>query len=174
MSNFPTIWLTGLSRSGKSTLAEGIADWLRGRGMPTQVLDGRVVRDEIGDFLGYSREERAKVSRIMCSMAKLLNENGVAVVATSITPYQDSRDLNRRTLPHYFEIYLDCGVDTCIERDDTNNYARALRGDLKHFIGVDDPFEVPKSSDLVIPTDRLDRDAALEIAVDALAELFEK
>jgi adenylylsulfate kinase-like enzyme len=161
-----------LSRSGKSTLADGIAAWLTERNVPTQILDGRAVRDDIGNFLGYSRDERAKVSRIMCSMAKLLNRNGIAVVATSITPYQESRDLNRATLENYFEIYLECSVDTCFDRDDTDNYARAQRGDLKHFIGVDDPFEVPKNSDLVVSTDQLDEAAALERATTALEALF--
>lgn len=172
MTSPPTIWLTGLSRSGKTTLAEGIAEWLRGRGVPTQLLDGRAIREDVGGFLGYSREERAKVSRILSLMARVLNANGIAVITTSITPYQESRDLNRATIEGYFEIYVDCDVETCIERDVNDNYVRALRGDLKHFVGVDDPFEVPKNADLTVDTDLLDAEAAVAFATAALDQIF--
>ena len=107
-------------------------------------------------------------------MASLLNRNGIVAITTSITPYQESRDFNRATIPGYFEIYLDCSLDECIERDDRNNYARALRGDLKHFIGVDDPFEVPKSADLTISTDRCEVSETLSRSLVAIEGLFEK
>ncbi len=172
MDRAPTIWISGLSRSGKTVLAEGLAEWLQSRNIPTQALDGRAIRSEIGDFLGYSRDQRMKVSRIMCTMASLLNRNGVTVIATSITPYQESRDFNRLVLENYFEIFLDCPVEVCVLRDDSDNYARAMRGDLKHFIGVDDPFEIPKTADLTISTDIHDANETLRLATDALESLL--
>jgi adenylylsulfate kinase len=172
MKSAPTIWITGLSQSGKTTLAHALADMLCAKGKTVEIVDGRYVRDEIGDFLGYSKEERMKVSRILCAIAKLLAKNGILVIVTSITPYQESRDFNRAELEPYFEIYLECSVDTCIARDKAQMYKKALRGDIKHFIGVDDPFEMPKTYDLKINTEH-DAPAAMANKVqEALACLL--
>jgi adenylylsulfate kinase len=147
-----TIWITGLSRSGKTTLANGLASRLREQGQRVQILDGREVRDELGDFFGFSKEERMRVSRVLCAMAKLLARHEVIPIVTSITPYQESRDFNRRELDPYLEIYVDCPIEVCCSRDDYGLYRRALRGDIKHVIGVDDPYEVPRNYDLRLPT----------------------
>jgi adenylylsulfate kinase len=147
-----TIWLTGLSRSGKTTLAESIAGYLASTGSRAEILDGVAVREELGDFFGYSREERMKVNRVLCAMAKLLARHGVIPIVTAITPYQESRDFNRRELNRYLEIYVDCPVEVCMSRDAQGLYRKAMRGDLKHFVGVDDPYEVPKTYDLRVHT----------------------
>jgi adenylylsulfate kinase len=147
-----TIWLTGLSRSGKTTLAESIAAALASTGCHAEILDGVAVREELGDFFGYSREERMKVNRVLCAMAKMLARHGVTPIVTAITPYQESRDFNRRELSRYLEIYVDCPVEVCMSRDAQGLYGKAMRGDLKHFVGVDDPYEVPKTYDLRLHT----------------------
>lgn len=162
----PTIWLTGLSRSGKSTIAEGLAAWFADEQRPAQILDGRDVRDAVGDFFGYSKGERIKVSRVLAVMARLLATNGVTPIVTSITPYQDSRDFNRQELDPYLEIYVECSVDTAMQRDDTGIYRRAVRGDIQHFIGVDDPYEVPRSPDLVLSTERETPEQSIRRAVE--------
>jgi adenylylsulfate kinase len=153
MSSKPTIWLTGLSRSGKTTIAQGIADWLSERNVPFQILDGSFVRDELGNFFGYSREERIKVSRVLGVMAKLLAQNGIYPIVTAITPHEESREFNRRELDPYIEIYVECTVETCMDRDDKGLYRRAARGDIRQFIGVDVPYDVPKTPDLRINTE---------------------
>ena len=168
----PTIWICGLSQSGKSTLAEGVSSWLSGQNVTNQILDGRAVREQVGGFLGYSREERIKVGRIMAAMADMLNRNGVAVVATAITPYQESRDLNRASLERYIEVHMRCPVEVCIERDRTGNYQKALRGELRNFIGIDDPFEVPVRTDLVIDSGSLDIAACRDVALKELSRSF--
>jgi adenylylsulfate kinase len=147
-----TIWLTGLSRSGKTTIANGLATFLRGRGERVEVLDGIHVREELGDFFGFSREERMKVNRVLCAMARLLARHDVVPIITAITPYQESRDFNRRELDPYLEIYVDCPVDVCVSRDSQGLYRKAMRGDLKHFIGIDDPYEMPRTFDLRVST----------------------
>lgn len=168
----PVIWLTGLSQSGKSTIAEGIAAWLAAEcEMRVQVLDGRFVRDELGNFFGYSREERIKVSRVLGVMAKLLSRNDVVPVVTSITPFEESRELNRIELHPYIEIYVECSVETCIERDDQGLYRRALRGDLPNYIGVDVPYEIPKAHDLTITTERETPQESVHRAVTFLSEM---
>jgi len=149
----PIIWFTGLSLSGKTTLAEQLAAALRTDGHAVEVLDGKIVRDELAGFFGYSREERIKVSRVLATMAKLLARNGVVPIVTSITPYQESRDFNRRELPGYLEIFVECSVETCAARDAKGLYQRAMRGDVKHFVGVTDPYEIPRHADLRISTD---------------------
>ena len=151
MNNEHTIWFTGLSRSGKSTLAESLAVFLRSQGRVVEILDGKMVRDEM-DFFGYSREERNKVNRVLAVMARLLARHRIVPIVTSITPYQESRDFNRRELSPYMEIYVDCPVEVCMTRDEQGLYRRAMRGDIKHFIGVDDPYEIPRGADLRICT----------------------
>ena len=160
-----TIWITGLSRSGKTTIAEGIAQFLRASDQRVQILDGREIRDSVGDFFGYSKEERMRVNRVLCTMAKILAENNIFPVVPSITPHQESRDFNRRELDPYLEIYLDCSVESCIERDRNNLYKKALQGDIQHFIGVDDPYEVPRNSDCKIDTATQEPDQSVAQAI---------
>lgn len=170
----PVIWLMGLSRSGKSTIAEGVAAWLSSEhDRRAQVLDGRFVRDELGNCFGYSKDERIKVSRVLTVMAKLLSRNGVVPIVTAITPHAESRELNREELDRYIEIYVDCSVETCMQRDDEGLYRRALRGDLSNYIGVDVPFEIPKAHDLRIVTEHDPPEASVRRAVDFLTQVLE-
>ena len=110
------------------------------------------VRAQGGDFFGYSKDERLKVNRVLCVLARLLARHDIIPIVTAITPYQESRDYNRRELEPYVEIFVDCPVETCMARDPHGLYRKAMKGDLPHFIGVDDPFEIPKSSELRIST----------------------
>lgn len=148
----PTVWITGLSSSGKSTLAEGLAALIQSAGSTAEIIDGADIRTLLGGFFGYSREERMKVSRVLCTIARPLARNRIVPIVTAITPYQESRDFNRRELAPYLELFTDCPLEKCIERDVDDRYRRALNGDLKHFIGVDDPFEFPRNYDLRLAT----------------------
>ena len=174
MSARHTIWLTGLSRSGKTTIAHGICEHLSAAGHAVEILDGASVRDDLGDFFGYSKEERMKVSRVLCSMAKILAKHGVIPVVTSITPYQESRDFNRRVLKPYIEVYVECPVETCIERDRNRLYEKALSGDIKHFIGVDDPYELPKSADFKVNTASGSPEETVTDVIDFLTSAMKK
>lgn len=133
-------------------LAGKMAEFLRSHGHRVEILDGRIVRDELGDFFGYSRDERLKVNRVLCALARLLARHDIIPIVTAITPYQESRDYNRRELDPYLEIFVDCPVEVCMARDAQGLYKKALKGDLPHFIGVDDPFEIPKNPDLRVST----------------------
>ena len=157
-----TMLLTGLSGAGKSTIAVALAEKLRLAGKRVQVLDGDLVRNEIGHLFGYSREERLKVSQILRFSAKVLNRNGISVIIAAISPYQEMRDLYRRDVEHYIEVYVKCPLEVCIARDVKGLYKRALDGIEKNVIGIDEAFEIPKSPDVVVDTSILDDTATLE------------
>lgn len=135
-------------------MAKGLAEFLQSKGLRVEILDGQMVRDQLMGFFGYSREERVRVNRLLCVLARLLARHEIVPIVTSITPHQESRDFNRLELVQYVEIFVDCSSETCMVRDQRGMYRRALRGDLRHFIGVDDPFEIPKSPDLHVNTER--------------------
>ncbi|WP_027087262.1 adenylyl-sulfate kinase [Cohnella panacarvi] len=162
MSRAFTMLLTGLSGAGKSTTAQAVAEQLNMNGHRVEVLDGDVVRDEIGHLFGYSREERLKVSKILRFTAKMLNRNGVSVVIAAISPYQEMRNNYRQEIEDYVEVYVECSLEVCIDRDTKGLYKKALRGEMKHVIGVDEIFEVPSSPDVVLHTSKNTPDECME------------
>jgi len=147
-----TMLLTGLSGAGKSTLAQALGEKLEQTNHPIQILDGDSVRDEIGSLFGYSREERIKVSKILKFMARTLNNNGISVVIAAISPYEEMRNNYRTEIVNYFETYVKCPLEVCIDRDVKGLYKKALRGDVKSVIGIDEVFEIPAKSDHIIDT----------------------
>lgn len=147
-----TIWLTGLSASGKTTLAKGTVELLKREGKKVQLIDGDIMREEIGGMFGYTREERIKAARVYRIMAKLLNDNGVNVVVAAISPYEEIRDDNRARIENYIEVYVNCSLDRCKERDPKGLYKRAMEGKEKFVVGMDEEFEVPCNSDLELDT----------------------
>lgn len=152
MDQGTTIWLTGLSASGKSTLAEKVTAYLDSNGNKVQLLDGDIVRDEIGGMFGYTRTERIKAANIYRVMAKLLNRNGINAVVAAISPYEEIRKANRERIGKYIEIYVNCPIDECIRRDPKGLYRRALQGEEKHVVGIDEKFEVPENYDIEVNT----------------------
>ncbi len=149
-----TIWLTGLSGSGKSTLASLLESELRHRGLPVEVLDGDVVRQHLSKGLGFSREDRDTNIRRIAFVSKLLTRNGVAVIVAAISPYRNTRDEARQEIGRFLEVYVKCPMDELVRRDVKGLYAKALRGEIDNFTGVSDPYEEPRSPDVVVETDR--------------------
>lgn len=149
-----TVWFTGLPCSGKSTLAELVAMDLRRRGRPVEVLDGDEVRTHLSADLGFSKEDRTKHIRRIGWLCKILSRNGVVSVAAFIAPYRAVRELNRREIGRFVEVFVDCPVDVCAQRDIKGMYARALRGEIQNFTGVSDPYEEPLNPEVVVHTDR--------------------
>lgn len=170
MSKVTTIWLTGLSGAGKSTLALEIQRMMQHKRLQVEILDGDVVRREIGHLFGYSKEERLKVSKVMRFVSKMLNKNNVSVIVAAIAPYQEMRDLNRQEIEHYMEVYVNCPVEECIKRDTKGLYEKALKGEIRHVVGIDDEFEIPRHYDLEIRTDIED----IATSVKKLEEFLER
>jgi len=150
-----TLWFTGLSGAGKSTLAEAVRDALIARGRRVEILDGDEVRTNLSKGLGFSKEDRDTNIRRIGYVARLLSRNGVVVITAAISPYTEVRDEVRRAHEARFvEIFVDCSIDELVKRDKKGLYAKALRGEIKNFTGVSDPYEAPASPDVHVHTDR--------------------
>ena len=149
-----TVWFTGLPSSGKSTLAALLRDALRSRGLTVELLDGDEVRTELTRGLGFSREDRDENIRRIAWVAKVLTRNGIVAITAAISPYRAARERARQEIGQFVEVYVDCPVEVCMQRDVKGLYARARRGEIEQFTGVSDPYEAPPHPEVVVHTDR--------------------
>jgi adenylylsulfate kinase len=149
-----TVWITGLSGAGKTTIAGELERVLRGRGHRVEVLDGDVVRTNLSKGLGFSREDRDTNIRRIGFVSKLLSRNGVAVITAAISPYREVRDEVRAEIENFVEVFVKCPLDELVCRDVKGLYAKALRGEIGNFTGVSDPYEEPLNPEVVVETDR--------------------
>ena len=155
MSEGLTLWFTGLSGAGKSTIAQIVEHQLAERGLKVEVLDGDVVRTNLSKGLGFSKEDRDTNIRRIAFVANLLSRNGVPVITAAISPYKDIRNEAREMMGDRFvEAYVKASVETCEERDVKGLYAKARAGEIKEFTGVSDPYEPPDDPELVIETEQ--------------------
>ncbi len=156
-----TLWFTGLSGSGKSTLANLVADELRHRGHRVEILDGDEVRTNLSKGLGFSKEDRDTNIRRIGYVCKLLARNGVIAISAAISPYRDVRDEVRKMHDRFFEVFVECPLDTLVERDVKGLYKKAIAGEIKNFTGVSDPYEAPLKAELVVNSARQSREESL-------------
>lgn len=148
-----TVWFTGLSGAGKSTIAEMLYHELQKRNMKTEILDGDVVRQNLSKGLGFSKEDRDTNIRRIGFVAEMLTRNGVATICCPISPYKETRDEIRATIGDFVEVYVHATVDEIAEhRDPKGLYKKALAGEITNFTGVDDPYEAPEKPELVLDT----------------------
>ncbi len=161
-----TLWLTGMSGTGKSTTAAYIAARLRQVGRNVEILDEGELSDELWAGLGDTKEERTTVVRRLGFVANLLTRNGVAALVPCISPYKQGREENRRAIARYVEVYVDCPTERLIERDSTGRYKKALNGEIPNFIGITAPYEPPTSPEATIHSDS-------ESVEDGAAKIFQ-
>jgi adenylylsulfate kinase len=148
-----TVWFTGLSGAGKSTIAEMLYHEFQARGMKTEILDGDMVRQNLSKGLGFSKEDRDTNILRIGFVAELLTRNGVATICCPISPYKQTRDQVRARIRNFVEIYVHATIDELSQnRDPKGLYKRALAGEITGFTGVDDPYEVPEHPELVLDT----------------------
>ena len=147
-----TLWLTGLSGAGKSTIAERVAAELRRRGRRVEVLDGDAIRENLSKGLGFSKEDRDTNIRRIGFVAELLARNGVVVVVAAISPYRAVRDEVRARIDRFVEVHVHCSLDELVRRDVKGLYRRAIAGEIPHFTGVSDPYEAPLDPEVVVDT----------------------
>jgi adenylyl-sulfate kinase len=148
------LWMTGLSGAGKTTIALALENELRARGIRIERLDGDTVRQSLTKDLGFSKEDRDKNIERVTFVAKLLSRNNVVVLASFISPYRQTRDYVRGETTNFIEVYVDAPLEVCIERDVKGMYKKALAGEIPHFTGVSDPYEVPETPDIHVRTDQ--------------------
>lgn len=149
-----TLWFTGLSGAGKTTISGHLEKELRARGSQLEILDGDIVRENLSKGLGFSKEDRDINIRRIAFVADLLSRNGVPVITAAISPYAEIRDEARELMGERFiEVYVKASVDTCAERDVKGLYAKAFSGEIKEFTGVSDPYEAPENPDWVCETE---------------------
>jgi adenylyl-sulfate kinase len=149
-----TIWLTGLSGAGKSTISREIERRLAKVGRNVEIMDGDVIRTNLSKGLGFSREDRITNNKRIAFVCNLLTRNGVACIAAAISPYREARDWARETIVNFVEVYVKCPLEVCEQRDVKGLYKLVKEGKKKDFTGKDDPYEEPEHSDLVIETDK--------------------
>jgi adenylyl-sulfate kinase len=167
-----TIWFTGLSGAGKTTISHIVSDELTDRGSKLEILDGDVVRENLSKGLGFSKEDRDTNIRRIAFVADLLSRNDVPVITAAISPYRDIRDEARAMMgDRFIEVYVEASVDACAERDVKGLYKKAFAGEIKEFTGVSDPYEEPLNPEVVMKTEE---ESPEESAAKLIAYLEER
>ncbi len=166
-----TIWFTGLSGSGKTTIGHRLEEVLRKRGLKVEVLDGDVVRTNLSKGLGYSKEDRDTNIRRIGFVCRLLARNGVVAIVAAISPYRAARDEVRVQNGDFVEVYLKCPLEVLCQRDPKGLYAKAMRGEIPHFTGVSDPYEEPLHPEVVLETGEEAEEESLAKVLAKLEEL---
>jgi adenylylsulfate kinase len=165
------LWFTGLSASGKSTIAHHLEKDLFDRGIRAYVLDGDNIRHGLNSNLGFSRDDRKENIRRIAELSKLFVDAGNVVLAAFISPYREDRKLVRETLgdDSFFEIYVKCPVEICEQRDPKGQYKKAREGIIKNYTGISAPYEEPENPDMVVDTVEL----SVEESVRSVLEMLE-
>ncbi len=167
-----TVWFTGLSGSGKSTIAEMLYHEFQARGLKTEILDGDEVRKNLSKGLGFSKEDRDTNILRIGFVANLLTRNGVATICCPISPYKETRDACRAQIGEFVEVYVHATVEELAQnRDPKGLYKKALAGEITGFTGVDDPYEIPENPELVLDTMTESPEESLQNVLTTLKEL---
>ena len=163
--------IAGESGCGKTTIADKVAEILDNKGYKVQRLDGDIVRKNLTKDLGFSKEDRDENINRATSLAKDLTQNGMAVLATFVSPYRERRKKSRKEIADFVEVYVKCPLEICKKRDVKGMYKKALTGEIKNFTGVDDPYEEPDNPELIINSDKETIDESVEKVLRKLEEL---
>ncbi len=163
-----TVWFTGLSGAGKTTISRRVADRLSESGILVERLDGDVVRQSLTRDLGFSAEDRNRNIERVTFVAKLLTRNGVVCLAAFISPFEEMRETARHEIGEFLEVYVKAPMDVLLARDTKGLYRKAMAGEIPNFTGVNDPFEEPVNPNLVLETDKLSEEECAQAVIDLL------
>jgi adenylylsulfate kinase len=167
-----TLWFTGLSGAGKTTVSHLVEQELRSRGSRIEILDGDVIRENLSKGLGFSKEDRDINIRRIGFVANLLSRNGIPVITAAISPYEALRGEARELMgDRFIEVFVKASVEVCAERDVKGLYEKAFSGEIKEFTGVSDPYEPPKAPEITLDTEQQDPE---ESAAQVIAYLEER
>jgi adenylylsulfate kinase len=166
------LWFTGLSGSGKSTVANATEKVLHDMGLQTYILDGDNVRMGLNKDLGFSPEDRTENIRRITEVANLFADSGSIVLTAFISPYREDRDKAREIISteDFIEVFVSADLSVCESRDPKGLYKKARAGEIKGFTGIDAPYEAPLNPELIVETDKNDIEACAQIVVDYLVE----
>ena len=164
-----TIWFTGLHGSGKSTIAENLAEILRKRNIPLVLLDGDELRKTISSDLGYSIKDRNEHMKRVVELCKHVNDNGILAIACVASPTRQSREYAKKIIKNLFLAYVKCPLDICEKRDVKGHYKKARKKEkgFENFVGINLPFEEPKNADIALNTDK-------EKIIESVSKLLKK
>ena len=166
-----TLWFTGLPCSGKTAVADKVAEALRELGLRVERLDGDIVRQSLTRDLGFSKEDRNENIRRVTFVAKLLTRNGVAVLTSFISPYREIREHARQEIGSFVEVYVKCPVEVCMERDVKGMYEKAIKGEIKEFTGISDPYEEPLNPEILLESDKETLEESTDKVIQRLNDL---
>ena len=158
-----TVWFTGMMGSGKSTLAQALANRLRRLGKTIEVLDGAEVDQFLGVGRAQTKDERNAETRKLAWACRLVTRGGGIVLQAAVdSPYKETRDEARRQIGRFLEVFVECPIETLIERDRTGRYKKALAGELKNLVGISEPYEPPQHPEVIVDTSKTGVDEAVE------------
>ena len=166
-----TLWMTGLSGAGKTTIANSLAEKLIRRGEKVEILDGDIVRTNLSKGLGFSKEDRETNLKRIGFVCRLLSRNGAIAIAAAISPYDYIRKELRSQDENFIEVYVNAPLEKCIERDVKGLYKKALAGEIKQFTGIDDPYEPPEDAEIEVHTDKESVEESVNFVISRLEEL---
>jgi adenylyl-sulfate kinase len=166
-----TLWFTGMSGAGKSTISERVYARLKNSGARVELLDGDVVRTHLSKGLGFSKEDRDTNIRRIGFVCELLSRNGVIAIAAAISPYREVRDELRSRIGNFVEVYVHCPIEVLAQRDVKGLYKRALAGEIASFTGVSDPYEPPANPEVTVDSARESLDESVEKVWNRLREM---
>ena len=166
-----TLWFTGLSGAGKSTISERIYDRLKTEGAKVELLDGDIVRTHLSKGLGFSKEDRDANVRRIGFVSELLSRNGVISLVAAISPYREIREEVRGRIGNFVEVYVHCPIEVLAERDVKGLYRKALAGEIDSFTGVSDPYEPPASPEVAVDSSKESVDASVDKVWSKLREM---
>ena len=166
-----TVWFTGLSGAGKTTINDEVTKRLKARGVKLEVLDGDIVRTNLTKGLGFSKEDRDENVRRIGFVSDLLTRNGVIVLVAAISPYRAIREEVRDRVGDFIEVYVSAPVEVCEERDVKGLYAKARSGEIKQFTGISDPYEAPTNPEVNCETHKETLDESVNKVISKLEEM---
>lgn len=166
-----TIWFTGLSGAGKTTISEQVAIKLKEQGYKLEVLDGDIVRTNLTKGLGFSKEDRDENIRRIGFVSNLLTRNGVIVIVSAISPYRDIREEVRGKIGNFVEVFVNAPLNVCEDRDVKGLYKKARSGEIKMFTGISDPYEAPLHPEIECRTDLEELDESVKKVFEGLEKL---
>lgn len=166
-----TIWFTGLSGAGKTTICQAVEQELRLQGYKLEVLDGDIVRENLTKGLGFSKADRDENIRRIGFVSHLLTRNGVIVLVSAISPYREVREEVRQKIGNFVEVYVSAPLEVCEQRDVKGLYKRARAGEIKQFTGIDDPYEPPLNPEVDCETHQETLEQSVQKVMDCLEKM---